>query len=126
MRIPFPPSFDGAYVTVVAESIRFQFVRGRGDFSVRVASEFAPKEWEDLELVIAAMGRSAEPAESRPNYYLLRTLARVLPPHFEGLRVALSKERFESTLHNAVTIHNDRTDRYVAKLQEKGITPRFL
>jgi|SRR4051812_11003603 len=40
---PFPPSFDGAYVTVAVGAVQLRFVRGRGDFSVSVASEFAPQ-----------------------------------------------------------------------------------
>jgi hypothetical protein len=50
--VRFPPSFDGAYVTVAAETLLFRFVRGRGDFGVEVASKFAPQNWEDLGLVI--------------------------------------------------------------------------
>jgi hypothetical protein len=38
--VPFPPSFDGAYVTVAVGNLRLRFVRGRGDFSVKVASAF--------------------------------------------------------------------------------------
>jgi hypothetical protein len=46
---PFPPSFDGAYVTVAVGVLRLRFVRGRGDFGVSVASEFA-QNWEDFRL----------------------------------------------------------------------------
>ena len=55
--VRFPPSFDGAYVTVAAEALLFRFVRGRGDFGVEVASKFAPQYSEDLGLVIEAAER---------------------------------------------------------------------
>lgn len=48
---PFPPPFDGAYVTVAVGNLLLRFVRGRGDFSVEVASSFAPQDWEDFRLV---------------------------------------------------------------------------
>lgn len=48
---PFPPSFDGAYVTIAVEPLLLRFVRGRGDFSVSVASSFAPQRWLDFQLV---------------------------------------------------------------------------
>src|SRR6266705_3558193 len=53
--VPFPPSFDGAYVTVETNTIRFQFIRGRGDFTARVSPLSAPTEWEGLELVLATI-----------------------------------------------------------------------
>jgi hypothetical protein len=55
--VPFPPSFDGAYVTVAVGNLRLRFVRGRGDFSVGVASAFAPNDWEDFQLVADGIGQ---------------------------------------------------------------------
>ena len=124
-NVPFPPGFDTAYVTVEAETLRFRFVRGRGDFSVRVASAFAPQEWEDIELAVAAIGDSKEKAKSG-DFYDLRTLPGVFQPLFDDLKNALSDERFRATLDEAVRINNERVDQYAAKLQEQGITPRFL
>ncbi len=124
--VRFPPSFDGAYVTVAAETLLFRFVRGRGDFGVLVASSFAPKNWEDLGLVLEAAEAVEEPTEHQPAHYRLETLGRILQPQFERLKEALSEERFETSLNEAVRIHNERTDKYVAKLHEQGITPKFL
>src|SRR5690349_18326111 len=42
---PFPPGFDGAYVTVAVRTIQLRFGRGRGEFGVSVASESAPQHW---------------------------------------------------------------------------------
>ena len=124
--VRFPPGFDGAYVTVAAETLLFRFVRGRGDFGVEVASKFAPKNWEDLGLVVEATERLKEPTERQPAYHRLESLGRILQPQFEQLKEALSEERFETSLNEAVRIHNERTNRYVAKLHEQGITPKFL
>jgi hypothetical protein len=124
--VRFPPAFDGAYVTVAAETLLFRFARGRGDFGVEVASKFAPTTWEDLGLVIEAAGRLKGPAEHQPAYYRLESLSRILQPQFEQLKGALSEERFEISLNKAVRIHNERTDKYVAKLHEQGTTPKFL
>jgi hypothetical protein len=124
--VRFPPSFDGAYVTVAAETLLFRFVRGRGDFGVEIASKFAPQNWEDLGLVLEAAERLKGPTGHQPAYYRLESLGRVLQPQFEQLKEALSEERFEISLNEAVRIHNERTDKYVAKLHEEGITPKFF
>jgi hypothetical protein len=124
--VSFPPGFDGAYVTVAAETLLFRFARGRGDFGVEVASNFAPKNWEDLGLVIEATEHLKEPTEHLPASYRLESLGRILQPQFERLKEALSEERFEASLNEAVRIHNARTEEYVAKLHEQGITPNAL
>jgi hypothetical protein len=124
--LPFPPGFDAAYVTVAVETLLFCFVSGRGDFDVRVASKFAPTKWEQLGLVIEAARGPEETSEHQPPYYRLESLSRTLQPQFEQLKGALSEERFENTLNEAVRIHNERTDQRVAELQERGITPKFF
>jgi hypothetical protein len=93
---------------------------------VEVASKFAPKNWENLGLVVEATERLKEPTERQPAYHRLESLGRILQPQFEQLKEALSEERFETSLNEAVRIHNERTNRYVAKLHEQGITPKFL
>src|SRR5947199_1343664 len=91
---PFPPSFDGAYVTVAVGAVQLRFVRGRGDFSVSVASEFAPQHWEDVRLVADDIGEW-DTSLSRRYSYSLETFERVLRPRLAGLQEALSKDRFE-------------------------------
>ncbi len=122
--VPFPPSFDGAYVTLSVGPIRLRFCRGRGDFSVMVASEFAPQQWEDFRLVaegISEWGMS----QAGPRYYSLETFDRVLQPRLARLQEALSKERFEATLNNAVRTHNASVDEYAASLRQSGIIPKI-
>ena len=121
---PFPPSFDGAYVTIAVGNLHLRFIRGRGDFSVRVASAFAPNDWEDFRLVADGISqwRVSQP---EPRYYTLETFEPILRPRLENLQDALSKERFEATLNNAVKIHNDSVDEYAATLRQSGIIPKL-
>ena len=122
---PFPPGFDGAYVTIAVGPLRLRFVRGRGDFSVSVASDFAPQDWEDFRLVADNIGEW-DTSEPRPSSYSLETFEGVLRPRLVALQEALSKDRFEATLNRAVRTHNESVDEYAAKLRQSGIIPKFI
>lgn len=122
---PFPPSFDGAYVTVAVGELRLRFVRGRGDFGVFVASEFAPQHWEDFRLVADDVGEW-DTSHPRSFSYSLDTFEGVLRPRLAGLQRALSKDRFEATLNHAVRTHNEGVEEYAAKLRQSGIVPKFI
>ncbi len=122
--VPFPPSFDGAYVTVAVGNLRLRFVRRRGDFSVRIASAFAPNDWEDFQLVADGIGQW-DTSKPGPRYYTLETFEPVLRSRLERLQEALSKDRFGTTLDNAVKIHNDSVDEYAATLRQSGIIPKL-
>jgi hypothetical protein len=121
--VPFPPSFDGAYVTVAVGALRLRFVRGRGDFGVSIASEFAPQHWEDFYLV---GDRISEWDPSRRGLsYSLETFESILRPRLGRLQEELSKDHFEATLNEAVRAHNESVDKYADSLREQGITPKF-
>jgi hypothetical protein len=124
-EVPFPNSFDNAYVTLAVGTLHLRFFRGRGDFSVRVASAFAPNDWEDFQLVADGIGQwhTSKPS---PGYYTLETFGPILRPRLELLQEALSKDRFEATLNNAVRIHNDSVDEYAATLRQSGIIPKLF
>ena len=122
---PFPPSFDGAYVTVAVGTMQLRFVRGRGDFGVSVASESVPQHWEDFRLAADDIGEW-DTSRPRPYPYSLETFASVLQPRLVGLQGALSKDRFEATLNRAVRTHNESVDEYAAKLRQSGIIPKFI
>lgn len=51
--VPFPPGFDGAYVTLSTDSFRLQFMRGRGELSCLLAHPASPAQWHDLEILVA-------------------------------------------------------------------------
>jgi hypothetical protein len=124
-EVPFPPGFDGAYVTVATEAFRFQFIRGRGDFTVRVAPLSAPTEWEDLELVVSAIPNLPIQVEQRDFYYLC-SLARILPDLYQPVSDALVGTRAEATLDEAANVHNKRMEEYVAGLKQNGVVPKIL
>lgn len=121
---PFPPPFDGAYVTVAVGNLLLRFVRGRGDFSVEVASSFAPQDWEDFRLVADGISKWDIP-QSRPEHYALETFAGILQSRIKALQEVRSKERFEQTLNTAVQKHNESVDEYAAALKQQGIIPKF-
>lgn len=122
---PFPPPMDGAYVTVAVGNLHLRFVRGRGDFSVGVASAFAPNQWEDFRLVAEGVSQwqALQPGQLR--YYTLETFEPVLRSRLERLQEMLSKERFEATLNDAVKIHNESVNEYAATLRQSGIIPKL-
>lgn len=122
---PFPPSFDGAYVTVAVGTLRLRFVRGRGDFGVTVASEFAPQQWEDFCLV-ADRRSEWDTSRPRPYSYSLETFESILRSRVGRLQEALSKDRFEATLNDAVRVHNESVDEYAAALRQSGIIPKLV
>jgi hypothetical protein len=121
----FPLPFDFAYVTVAVGVLRLQFFRGRGDFSVSVASEFSPHDWEDFRLLADDIGEW-DTSQPQPPPYSLETFEGVLRPRLAGLQEALSKERFEATLNRAVKTHNESVEEYAAKLRQRGILPIFI
>jgi len=123
--VPFPPSFDGAYVTVAVGTLLLRFCRGRGDFSVGVASEFAPRDWEDFRLLADGISEwdTSQPRSAYP--YSLDSFERVLRPRLAALQEALSRERFEGTLNNVVKTHNASVEEYAASLRQSGINPKF-
>jgi hypothetical protein len=123
--VRFPPGFDGAYITVAVGNLLLRFVRGRGDFSVSVASAFSSNDWEDFRLVADGVGQW-DTSKPGPRYYALETFEPVLRSRLESLQEALSKDRFETTLRNAVKVHNEAVDEYAASLRQKGIIPKIL
>ncbi len=119
---PFPPTFDGAYVTVAVEPLLLRFVRGRGDFSVSVASSFAPQRWLDFQLVADGIAQWSL-TEPRPRAYSLEDFASMLRPRLDQLLEGLSKQRFEATLKNAIDLHNNAIDQYAAEAKKAGFEP---
>ena len=120
--VPFPPPMGGAFVTVAVGVVRLRFLRGCGDFSVEVSSEFAPQHWEDFFLVTD--GVAEWDTDRRRSYsYSLRTFGSVLRPRLDHLQDAFSREHHETTLSNAVKIHNEAVDAYAARLRQSGIVP---
>jgi hypothetical protein len=53
--VPFPPSFDYAFVTVALNDLFLRFTRGRGELGAHVAPTFARSDWHELPLVLSAI-----------------------------------------------------------------------
>lgn len=121
---PFPPSFDGAYVTVAVGNLRLMFIRGRGEFAVRVSSAFAPTEWEGFRLVADGISQW-DVSQPSPRYYTLETFGPILRSRLEQLEEALSKDRFEATLNDAAKVHNNAVEEYASRLRGSGINPKI-
>jgi hypothetical protein len=91
--VPFPPGFNYAFVTVAVENALFRFIHGRGELDVVVAaSSYAPAEWHDLTLILAAI-HGVSPLERR-RYHDLWQVAAELEPHMKTLIENLTVERF--------------------------------
>jgi hypothetical protein len=94
--VPFPPSFDGAFVTVRADGMLIRFEKGRGDFNVRVASVERPNGWTDLELLIAAI---ETPDDVRRKGMADAWVAgRLLDGHWDDLQKALQSDSTHEVL----------------------------
>jgi hypothetical protein len=57
--VPFPPSFEYAFVTVEIENILVRFCRGRGELSVEVGSKARPRDLHELCLVLSLLDRQS-------------------------------------------------------------------
>lgn len=58
--VPFPPSFDYAFVTVEIENILVRFCRGRGELDVHVGSKARPGDFYELRLVLSLLDKQSE------------------------------------------------------------------
>lgn len=83
--VEYPKAFDYVTVSVLAEGVLLEFIRGRGEVRLRVAPESKPSELRDLEEVVRLSGRFQESAQLQ-KYSALRIFARFLETHFEQIR----------------------------------------
>lgn len=90
--VPFPPSFDYAFLTVALDSVSFRFTRGRAELKVEVAPAFAPTDWHDLSLVLSAI-QVENPLERQP-FLDLWDVSRVLKPQMRTLLGLFSADHF--------------------------------
>jgi hypothetical protein len=90
--VPFPPGFDYAFVTVAVANILLRFTRGRGELGVLLAPAFAPADWHDLSLVLAAIHDLS--SLERQRYHDLWHLASKLEPHMKTLIENCTVQRF--------------------------------
>lgn len=81
--VPFPPSFDYAFITVALHDLFLRFTRGRGELGVHVAPSFARSDWHELPLVLSAITGQGDiqRQESRD----LWDVSRALQPRMKAL-----------------------------------------
>jgi hypothetical protein len=75
--------------------------------------------------IVSTPEQSNELTKTQPSYFVFESYGQILQPRIEGFAKALSKENFEVTLDQAMRIHNQRADKYIAKLKQQGISPQF-
>jgi hypothetical protein len=90
--VPFPPSFDYAFVTVSLENLFLRFTRGRGELGVQVAAAFARSDWHELPLVLSAI--SGQGDIQRQEFRDLWDVSRALEPQIKALIQFFSPGQF--------------------------------
>jgi hypothetical protein len=111
-------------VTVAVGTVRLRYCRGRGGFSVSVASEFAPQYWEEFPLVADGISQW-DTSHPRAYSYSLESFGPILQPRLNLLQELLSKDRYETTLNNAAMRHNESVEQYAAALRQSGVIPKI-
>ena len=94
--VPFPPPFDGAFVTVRADGMLIRFEEGRGDFNVRITSVERPQGWTDLELLLAAIETPDD--VRRRGVATVFVAGRELDRHWDDLKQALRSDSVQKTI----------------------------
>jgi hypothetical protein len=90
--VPFPPSFDYAFVTVAVENFVLRFSRGRGDLAVQLAPCFAPSDFHDLSLILGVVDENTEfHRESFPDLW---AVGRAISARINALVELCSPEQF--------------------------------
>lgn len=115
--LPFPPGFDNAVVTVVAGNVRFQFLRGRGEFRVDVAPQHDPTDMNEISTVLRAIG-AVEGPQTQPLYQEPRDFARLLRTHFDSLQNSFTEAEYPRTKENLYPIQ-ERNYRAVRAMEAK-------
>jgi hypothetical protein len=90
--VPFPPSFDYAFVTVALDDLFLRVTRGRGDLGVNVAPAFAPSDWHELSLALSAITGQGD--IQRKEFRDLWDVSRVLQPQMKALIAFFSPKQF--------------------------------
>jgi hypothetical protein len=91
-----PRTMGASYVTIEAENLRFQFLTGRGDLTVKLAPRHAPAEWDELSLVAMAI-ETPQGIRARERIGYLEDVAKLLRAHWSSLNEALSVEQYPAT-----------------------------
>ena len=119
--VPFPPSFDYAFVTVAVNDIQIRFCRGRGDLDVRIASRETPNEWHEVSLVLNLIEKKEN--LERTGVLDLRDAARLMESHMDKLREAFVERPGNDLRQRLAGVYAD--DRIVIREAEWEINQRL-
>jgi hypothetical protein len=108
-------TFDYAIVTVAVRNLLLRFVRGRDEFRVDVAPKHDPRDWQEVSLVLTAIG-SVEGFGLRPLYYRLGDFAPLIRPRLLVLDDAFSDKHYVSTKAKLSPFH-ERAERKARELE---------
>jgi hypothetical protein len=114
-----PRPFDYAVTRVVFPYFRLQFIRGRGEFRVRIAPSHTPNALEDLPIVLSIIDETFE----RREFKSFSDLEAVLKPRMKLLQDALSPDRYPALLRRLDNVHEH--DRAVIRQWETEINRRL-
>ena len=119
--VPFPPSFDYAFVTVAVDDILIRFCRGRGDLDVHVASRDAPNEWHEICLLLNLI----EKKENRQRWGVLdlRDASRLMESHMDQLKEAFVERPGNDLKQRLADVYAD--DRVAMREAEWEINKRL-
>lgn len=117
--VPFPPGFDYASVTVIAETLVFQFTRGRGEVAVKVAPTFAPSDLHDLLFLVRILGT---PCETTTLYTFgnLQEVSLVLQSRILDLFKAFSTDNWRYFKIQLADFHQREQDISLKRFVEQG------
>jgi hypothetical protein len=120
--VPFPPSFDYAFVTVQVHNFFLRFSRGRDQLRVLLASASAPMQWHDLSLVLGA-ARDLSDLE-RTKFHDLKHVAASLRSHIQVLVSSCYEPRF-SQLRQRLQVEVYAPESFVRRKWETDINTRL-
>ena len=94
--VPFPPSFDYAFVTVAVDNLLIRFCRGRGELDLRVGSKTRSRVLHELGLVLGLLDKQGD--HKRRGIINLRHAAQILKQHTDLLKRALGGDSVDEDL----------------------------
>jgi hypothetical protein len=92
-----PRAFDYVAVTVEFEHVRIRLISGREELGVRVAPSRAPKDWQDIRMVLLANHLSEQPPPVPARFDTLSDVAELLSSRWEEISSALAESNYEAT-----------------------------
>jgi len=119
--VPFPPSFDYAFVTVAVDDILIRFCRGRGDLGVHIASKLTPNEWHEVSLLLNLIEKNEN--LERTGVLDLRDASRLMEAQMDQLKGAFVERPGNDLKQRLAAVYAD--DRVATREAEWEINKRL-